>query len=239
MAPPEKPAFIVRGDDGEEYGPVDLAELHGWVRENRAGLGTNVRRDEPGARWQAWQHYPELVALLAEARATGAAAGAVVVAPLFRRALAFALDLILAYLLLIPIGFVVWIAFFPESFVQYNVAIQLYLMRGQEIQYALPFAAQAGMILAFAAVVTLYMAGFHFAHGQTPAKSILRLRVVDQNGRKPGAAQALVRGAVLGAIFFCFSFFPPLFLFPFILALFQPQRRAIHDLAAGTHVVEA
>ena len=65
MPPPPPPAFIVRGDDGEEYGPVDLAELREWVRENRAGLGTVVRPDRPDASWQPWQNYPELVALLA------------------------------------------------------------------------------------------------------------------------------------------------------------------------------
>src|SRR5271156_5698487 len=97
MPPPPPPAFIVRGDDGEEYGPVDLAELREWVRENRAGLGTVVRSDRPDASWQPWQNYPELVALLAEAHAGGPppVPGTLVVAPLLRRAGAFALDLVL------------------------------------------------------------------------------------------------------------------------------------------------
>ena len=64
-------AYWVRGEDGEEYGPVALAELREWVGENRVGLGTDVRLDTPHGTWHSWQFYPELVALLAEVKATG------------------------------------------------------------------------------------------------------------------------------------------------------------------------
>ena len=67
---PENPTFFVRGEDGVEYGPVDLAELREWVAENRAGIGTEVKRDEPGSIWEPWQNFPELVALLAEVNVT-------------------------------------------------------------------------------------------------------------------------------------------------------------------------
>jgi uncharacterized RDD family membrane protein YckC len=241
MSLPENAAFVVKGDDGKEYGPVDLADLREWVRESRAGLGTSVRLDEPGAIWQPWQYYPELVALLAEAQATGVAnlPGALVVAPLLRRTLAFALDLILAYILLIPIILIVWIAVFPDAFVQCNVATQRLFSQGQQLQYSLPPLVQDTMQLIFAAGITLYMAGFHFAHGQTPAKSIMRLRVVDRNGEKPNAATALVRGLVLSFFLLLLSFFPFLFFLPLLYAFLNPQRRALHDLVAGTYVVEA
>src|SRR5258708_23712119 len=97
---PENKSFMVRGDDGLEYGPVDLDELREWVRENRAGLGTDVRLDETGTSWHPWQSYPELVALLAEARATAPVPGmpGLVIAPMGRRIVAFALDLFLIFL---------------------------------------------------------------------------------------------------------------------------------------------
>ena len=57
---PENRAFLIRGDDGQEYGPVDLGELREWVQENRAGVGTAVRLDEPNAPWETWQTYPEV-----------------------------------------------------------------------------------------------------------------------------------------------------------------------------------
>ena len=89
---PENRSFFIRGDDGGEYGPVDLDELREWVRENRAGLGTEVRLDEPNAIWHPWQAYPELVALLAEAHATGSAPvpdqADPIIAPIWKRILA-------------------------------------------------------------------------------------------------------------------------------------------------------
>src|SRR5271156_1050378 len=95
---PENPTFVIRGDDGQEYGPVDLQELREWVQENRAGLGTEVRRDEPNASWHPWQNFPELIALLAEVHVTSPVPGqpALVIAPLWRRLAAFVLDFILA-----------------------------------------------------------------------------------------------------------------------------------------------
>ncbi len=71
----EARVYFIRGDDGEEYGPVDLAELREWVRENRAGIGTEVRRADPDGTWNTWQTYPELVALVAEVNATGPVPG--------------------------------------------------------------------------------------------------------------------------------------------------------------------
>jgi uncharacterized RDD family membrane protein YckC len=220
------PAFIVRGDDGEDYGPVDLSELRQWVRENRAGLGTTVRTDEPGSLWQPWQYYPELVALLAESNATNPIAGSVL-APMARRIVAFVADLILIYLLLCPIFFVIYIVYLPDFSTQLAVAFS----QGQYTPPQLPpFYEGLFELLVYGGVV-LYMAGFHAAHGKTPAKAILRLQVVDQNGEKPSLAKSVMRGLIL-------SFSLCLFFFPLLYVFFNPQRRALHDLVAGTYVVE-
>jgi uncharacterized RDD family membrane protein YckC len=241
--PPSPPpaAFIVRGDDGEEYGPADLAELREWVHENRAGLGTVVRPDQPGGAWQPWQNYPELVALLAEAQAGGAtpAPAAMIVAPLGRRLLAFLLDLVMAYLLLLPVILVTWIAVSPDSFVKINVATQLFLYQGQPFQYTPPAGVSVLLQLIFCLGITLYMGGFHWAHGQTPAKTLFRLRVVDLNGHKPGAARAFLRGLVMAVMLILLNFFPLLVLLPLFYVCLNPQRRGLHDLATGTCVVEA
>ena len=82
------------------------------------------------------------------------------------------------------------------------------------------------------ACLVLYLAGFHAAHGQTPAKAVLRLRVVDQNGQKPTLLKSLLRAVML-------IFSINLFFFPLTYAFFNPQRRTFHDFVAGTYVVEA
>jgi uncharacterized RDD family membrane protein YckC len=67
--------------------------------------------------------------------------------------------------------------------------------------------------------------------GATPGKKLLGLRVVTADGSTPGSTRALARalGWVLST---------PLANFGFILALFHPKTRALHDLLAGTYVVE-
>ncbi len=228
---PENHSFLIRGDDGQEYGPVDREELRDWVRENRAGLGTEVRLDEPGGSWRPWQDYPELVALLAE---TQSSAGPVpgqpglVLAPVGRRIIAFVLDLVLISILVTPIFLTTALVFLPDWFVRYVVA-------ASQTPFSLPDLPLDGKLIADLIsdfVLVLYFTGFHAAHGKTPAKALLRLRVVDSSGEKPGLGKAFLRAL---AVVFSMS----LLFLPFTYAFFNPQRRTLHDVIAGTCVVEA
>ena len=227
---PENHSFFIRGEDGQEYGPVDLDELRDWVQENRAGLGTEVRLDEPGAPWHPWQDYPELVALLAEVHVTSPVPGqpGLVIAPLGRRTLAFAMDLVFIWILVVPIFLTMVLVFLPDWFVHYVVASSQPPFSPPD----LPLDAKVIVNLISDFIVALYFAGFNAAHGQTPAKALLRLRVVDQAGQKPGLVKAFLRAL---ALIFSMS----LFFLPLTYAFFNPQRRALHDFIAGTYVVEA
>jgi uncharacterized RDD family membrane protein YckC len=226
---PENRAFLIRGEDGREYGPVELDELREWVQENRAGLGTDVCLDQPGATWQSWQTYPELVALLAEIQGTGALTGPTgrVIAPAIRRILACALDLILCSFLSSPILSVVMTLSLPDWQAQFwQIVLQPQTpMSPQFVHYIM----LSNII--FYVILVLYMTGFQAAHGQTPAKAIMRLRVVDQDGQKPGFTRAFLRALVFSASFYFYGI-------PLFYAFFNPQRRALHDFAAGTYVVE-
>jgi uncharacterized RDD family membrane protein YckC len=230
---PESRSFFVRGDDGEEYGPVDLQELREWVRENRAGIGTEVRRDEPMATWNDWQTYPELIALLAEVHVTSPVPGlpALVIAPIGRRVVAFGLDLFLIMLLYTPIFITVVLIFMPDFCVRYVN----YVITASQTPFApfdIPMNEQVIFNMIFNLILALYVTGFHIAHGQTPAKALLRVRVVDQLGQKPGPIRSFLRALIL-------IFSMNLFFLPLIYAFFNPQRRTLHDYVAGTYVVEA
>jgi uncharacterized RDD family membrane protein YckC len=227
--PVPSPTFIVRGDDGNDYGPVDLVELREWVRENRAGLGTTVKRDEPGALWQPWQYHPELVALLAEARVAGSTLNdsGLVLAPLARRMVAFVIDIVLIYIPVSLIFLVVLKIGRPDIFAKWMLSSAA----GDLSTPPFPTIYDALLnVLIFGGII-LYMACFVYAHGRTPGKSLLRLRVVDENGDQPNALKSLIRALVLSASV-C------LFYLPLLYAFVHPQRRALHDLAAGTSVVE-
>jgi uncharacterized RDD family membrane protein YckC len=67
--------------------------------------------------------------------------------------------------------------------------------------------------------------------GGTLGKKLLGLRIVTADGSRPGFFRALVRalGWVLST---------PLANLGFVVALFHPKTRALHDLLSGTYVVE-
>jgi len=228
---PETRSFLIRGDDGQDYGPVDLDELRDWVRENRAGLGSDVRLDEPGAPWHPWQNYPELVALLAEVQVTSPVPGqpALVIAPIGRRVLAFAMDLILSGFLSFPILFALALIYMPDWCVQSALAS---LQPQITLPPELPLNDRIIGSLISDVILACYMAGFHAAHGKTPGKSLLHIRVVDQMGRKPSLVKSFLRALIL-------IISMGLFFIPFLHVFLNPQRRAFHDLIADTCVVEA
>jgi uncharacterized RDD family membrane protein YckC len=80
-------------------------------------------------------------------------------------------------------------------------------------------------------LAVLWQLAGNFAGG-TPGKKLLGLAVVTADGSFPGFFRALARalGWVLST---------PLANFGFLIALFHPRTRALHDLLSGTYVVEA
>ena len=68
--------------------------------------------------------------------------------------------------------------------------------------------------------------------GGTPGKKLLGLAVVTADGSSPGFFRALARalGWVLSTPFANFGF---------VIALFHPRTRTLHDMLSGTYVVEA
>lgn len=70
------------------------------------------------------------------------------------------------------------------------------------------------------------------AAGATVGKKLMGIRVVRRDGRPLGAARGFLRALGYGLS-------TPLFNFGFVLALFHPESRALHDLLAGSLVVES
>ncbi len=77
---------------------------------------------------------------------------------------------------------------------------------------------------------TGYYTFFHAYGGQTPAKMIMRIKVLKKDGEVPSYLHSLVRtfGFFLSHLFFGFGFF---------LTLIERRKRALHDLLTGTEVV--
>jgi uncharacterized RDD family membrane protein YckC len=97
-------------------------------------------------------------------------------------------------------------------------------------------ARERAIVLPVAAAVTVGLAVYatlaHALAGATLGKRLLRLRVVGPDGERPGLARSAGRTA-LGLLS------AALLGLGFLLALFTPSGRALHDLLARTWVVDA
>lgn len=224
----ENKSFWIRGDDGAEYGPVDLEELRAWVRENRAGLGTEVRLDEPNSSWNPWQNFPELVALLAEVQSTVPLPGlpGVVLAQIWRRVAAWMIDIFFFAILLSPVQLLL------DQVMPMNEILQATANPAMLQSLPTPMLYQvAAFVIIDNACLVLYFTFCHAVYGRTLAKALLHIRVIDPIGQKPTWIKAFVRALAL--------IFSVNLLFPLLYVFIHPQRRALHDLVADTCVVEA
>jgi uncharacterized RDD family membrane protein YckC len=160
-----------------------------------------------------------------------------VLAPLGRRAVAFIVDVFLSFLLVLGLVVIIY-AFLPREVIiqQTQFWLQFYtdVMQGMNPPVNPPDLPEwyliGGEIISFV-VPLLYFSGFPALHGQTPAKSVAHLQIVDAQGRKPAWRTALLRGFILVVSV-------KLWGIPLLYVFFNPQRRALHDIAAGTYVIE-
>src|SRR5256885_1441518 len=58
--------YKIIGGDGKEYGPVDLAQMQRWLRENRINGATMVQAGE-GGEWKPAASFPEFASAPAPA----------------------------------------------------------------------------------------------------------------------------------------------------------------------------
>ena len=225
---PENRTFLIRGEDGQEYGPVEMEELREWVQENRAGIGSDVRVDEPGSPWHPWQNYPELIALLAETNAVAPVPGApeMVIAPVWRRSVAWLMDIMLVAMLINPI----------QMLLDHVMPMKeiLSAMTDPALLQAMPaplFHQVVAVAMLDSACMVLYFTLCQAIWGKTPAKALLRIKIVDPTGQKPTWVKCFIRALAL--VFSVNLFFPLAYVF------MNPHRRALHDVVADTCVVNS
>jgi uncharacterized RDD family membrane protein YckC len=81
-----------------------------------------------------------------------------------------------------------------------------------------------------------YWPYFWWKGGATPGMKVLGLRVVRAiDGGPIGGGMACIRAL----LFYVELFFSPIGLLGFVWAAFEPRKRALHDMAAGTVVIQA
>jgi uncharacterized RDD family membrane protein YckC len=98
------------------------------------------------------------------------------------------------------------------------------------IEVTVDGAIATGIMQAFAGAA--YTIGFWLAVAATPGKMVLGLRIVMADGRRlqPGAALVRYVGTYISAI---------LIFIGYLMIAFRADKRALHDLIAGTMVIRA
>jgi uncharacterized RDD family membrane protein YckC len=209
-------SFWIRGDDGEDYGPVTLAELTEWRNEDRVGPGTLVSRDTPDGPWLAWEMVPDFVVL---------EAGGLQVPAFSTRVASFLMDTV--YILLCSSFALVLAVSITE--VDFVVDAQAVFDNAREGKP--PGREQQVVEFLVALTQFVYFTYFHQRRGQTPGKRFFGLQVVSIRG----VTKITWQQSMLRSLAMMISAIP--FYAGFWLALFGPEQRTLHDYLAGTRVV--
>ena len=215
--------YKIIGGDGEEYGPVTLAELKGWVVDGRVAGRTRVQRSGtedwlPAARLTELQPEVGRADVVAEA-AWQREAEAVGFWP---RLGAHLVDLLVLY----GPSLLLW-GWLVKTFNLHPVDLSQ-ITTGADLMKALPSLGQQALVSVCLWLV--YSVPFNGRYGATLGKLMLGARIVRLDGTNIGYRLALIRflGTQLSQLFLWAGY---------LLILFRPDKRALHDLIAGTRVI--
>ena len=220
------------GGDGREYGPASLEEIRVWCEEGRVGQATPVWRSDE-ARWQPARDWDELKWDLPEpvlpltpvaSPEMEAVPPFVVAAGFWIRAAAFVID----WLILVSLVSLVTLPWAePLSRMQTEVFAQA---KSPNPDYAIITRFWLISLAIDLPLGFLYFTAFNGSRGATPGKQVLGLRIVREDGSPLGYTRAFLRRAaqLVSALTFGAGY---------VMVAFHPEKRALHDLLAGTRVV--
>jgi uncharacterized RDD family membrane protein YckC len=211
-------SYKIIGGDGREYGPATLEELKSWVTDGRVGATTLVWRGD-GERWAPALFYQELQPQIGSAFAPAAQE----TAGFWPRFAAYFLDFA-----------IIW-AFFYTLWPVIVSHVSGWKLDGPTIDELLsdaiaPKQQLLGMVALQQGLWLAYDLFFNGRFGATIGKRALGLRIVRVDGSPIGYNLAAVRW--MGCIVSDFTFY-----LGYLFVLFRPDRRALHDLLAGTKVI--
>ncbi len=133
-----------------------------------------------------------------------------------RRAIAFSIDLII-------VQFLYLILFIVGTFA-INLSLKEAAASATDVSMMVPF------VSVWFFLFICYFTYFHSKGGQTPAKMIIRIKVVTHEGTDPSTCRSFFRslGYFMSCLFFGIGF---------LVVLFEKKGRGLHDMLVGTQVV--
>jgi uncharacterized RDD family membrane protein YckC len=218
--------YKIIGGDGVEYGPATLEELRSWIRDGRVAAMTQVWRSDGGL-WSPAGRYAELGGELARLHAAVAAARPRPCG-FWARLGAYMIDT----LVLVAIFQLVWTPLagarhsampamptWPKEMT--DAAVQQFLQQWQA--WANP------LLPLFYPIFFLYDVLLNGRYGATIGKMAVGARIVLLDGAPIGYPRAALRWLAARVSDFLFL--------GYLLIAIRPDKRALHDLLAGTKVI--
>ncbi len=218
------------GGDGREYGPAPIDDLRAWAAEGRVGPSSMVWRSDE-ERWQPARAWPELRWDLPVPEAPPVPPPVPSPAPSVLPAAGF-LPRVAAYLcdafVLAVVTAVVTIPWSGELSALQKLAMEQVGQPSPDMAIVLRFWMVSMAI--HLPLSALYHIGFNTRLGATPGKLLGGMRVVAADDSPLGLGRAVARYAAE-----LMSILP--FGMGYLVVAVHPERRALHDLLAGTRVV--
>jgi len=228
--------YKIIGGDGCEYGPVTLEELESWIRDGRAAGHTSVLRSDS----QAWVRASTLVELsdalrtlvpLRPPRMTSATDEMAV--GFVPRLAAYLLDMFVW----MAIAMVVWdlvlkMTGWPNPQLPQpdpGISPDAYLQTiSGYVEKMMPVILWQTLVVN--SIRAFYEISFNTKFGATPGKLIVGAKIVRLDGSPIGLRIAVLRwlGAWVSDLILCMGYLP---------IIFRNDKRALHDLIAGTKVI--
>jgi uncharacterized RDD family membrane protein YckC len=224
--------FTILGTDGKEYGPVTAGKILEWIASGRANLQTKARHASD-TEWKTLGDFAEfhtqsvpLAVTPASGFPASASSGAgLELASRWLRLGAALLDSIIGGLFIAP-GFLM--LFMAGVFSQPDSANPALLLAG--------FVATAsGFALLLAIQIYLLV-----TRGQTIGKKFLGIKIVNfDDEANPGFVKIFLLRMFVNGLISAVPFLGFFYSLADILFIFREDKRCLHDLIAGTKVVQA
>lgn len=220
--------YKIIGGDGREYGPATLEEVRQWCADGRVAPGTPVWRSDEERwvtaaardelKWDLPQPAPPPPVMEPEPAPVRRAG-------FLPRFAAFLFDWVIV-LCLINFITLPW----SKDRLETNQRI-LSELKADKPDLRQAFRDLGSLLAVDLSVNFTYFVAFNALRGATPGKRMFGLKIVRTDGGDIGLRKALVRQLMSGLSLYC------LLGFGHLLVAFTPERRAVHDLVAGTQVI--
>jgi uncharacterized RDD family membrane protein YckC len=209
-------SYKIIGGDGREYGPASLEELKGWVADGRVGAMTNVWRSDT-ERWAPAAHQVELQPQLGPPVTTAPS----ISAGFWPRCAAYFLDMAI----LMTFFSLAWVPLAAHYGWKADLTFQDIYPR-----LAVPRVELASFFLLSHLIRAIYDTLLNGRFGATVGKMALGLRITRLDGSSIGYRLAFARWLACRL--------SELALYTgYLVVLVRHDKRALHDLLAGTKVV--